>query len=178
MPSSDREVYRYFEANVDTAREIDYLAYAAFAVAKFDWFDKFATTQARAPTQDEVDAWISQLPDSRLDEIHDAAGQVFRTAAREYMAERMERAAQKAVRDSVHAEIARHNKQIEEFVRSATSFSRNLIPNVGIGIISAFIFSVIIIIASLIFTRDPSPLALYKSIDRSDSPAGSQGQSK
>jgi hypothetical protein len=163
VPKSDREVYQYFADNELTLQEVDYLAYASFAVAKFDWFDKFIDTHGREPTQDEINAWISELPDSRLDEIHDTARRVFRSAAREYMAEQMKAAEKRAVDTSILAEIVRHNKQTTDYVRSKMSFWRNLFPNIGIGFVSSVIFAVVIILASLIFTRDPSPIALYKS---------------
>lgn len=92
------------------------------------------------------------------------ASRVFRNAARIYMAERVKEAQAKAVLDSIDTKIKRHNLALERTVRSATSFRENLLPNIGSGILSSVIFSIVIILASLIFTRDSSPIAIYKSM--------------
>ena len=164
MPDADRRIFDYFAANAETAQEVDYLAYASYAFAKFEWFDKYVARHGVEPDQAEIDRWVSELPDSRLDELHDAASRVFRSAARIYMAERMKEAQAKAVLDSIDTEIKRHNLALERTVRSATSFRENLLPNIGIGILSSVIFSIVIILASLIFTKDPSPISIYKSM--------------
>ncbi len=44
---------------------------------------------------------MGELPDSRLDEIHNTASRVFHSAASIYMAERMEQARVQAVLDSM-----------------------------------------------------------------------------
>ena len=162
MSDPDRRIFEYFADNIDTAQEVDYLAFAAYAFAKFEWYDKFKSQNGADPDQNEVNKWVSELPDSRLDEIHQTAGRVFRNAAREYMAEEIKIKIQKAISASIDTEIKRHNKIIEDHLASSTSFKSNVLPNAGYGIISSFIFAVIIILASLIVTKDPSPIALYK----------------
>ncbi len=164
MPDADRRIFDYFAANAETAQEVDYLAYASYAFAKFEWFEKYVDRHGVEPDQAEIDRWVAELPDSRLDEIHDTASRVFHSAASLYMAERMEQARVQAVLDSIDTEIRRHNAALERTVRSATSFRENLLPNIGAGILSSVIFSIVIILASLIFTRDPSPIAIYKSM--------------
>lgn len=164
MPIADKRVFDYFSANEETAQEVDYLAFASYAFAKFEWYERFLSQHGTEPDQAELDKWADELPDSRLDEIHSNATRVFRSAARIYMAERIKEAEAKAISGSVLSEVQRSNKEVERYVRAATSFSKNLLPNIGLGILTSFIFSVFIILASLIFTSDPSPIALYKRV--------------
>ena len=168
MPDADKRVFDYFASNEDTAEEVDYLAFASYAFAKFEWFEKFLVQNGVEPTRAEIDKWIAELPDSRLKEIHDNASRVFRNAARLYMDDRVKLAEAKAVSASIRDEVKRHNEVLEGYVRRATSFKDNLPANIGVGILSSVIFSVVIIVASLIFTKDPSPIALYKSFGPSD----------
>ena len=175
MPDADKRIFDYFARNEETAQEVDYLAFASYAFSKFEWLEKFVDRNGVEPTQAEIEKWVAELPDSRLDEIHNNASRVFRNAARIYMADRIKRAQDEAVSASVFSELARHNAAVEGFVKRVTSFSANLLPNIGVGILSSVIFSIVIIVASLIFTKDPSPIALYKSFAPSDAvPAPTQ----
>ncbi len=164
MPDADRRIFDYFSRNAETAEEVDYLAYASYAFSKFEWFQKYLEQNGREPTQAEADKWIDELPDSRLDEIHSAASRVFRSAARAYMADPMREAQRKAVLESINTEIRRHNQSIEATVTSATSFKANFWPNVGLSILSSFIFSLVLIVSSVIVTKDPSPIALLRGL--------------
>jgi len=49
-------------------------------------------------------------------------------------------------------------------VRSATSFSRNLPGNIAVGVASSFPFARLLILASLLFNKAPSPIALYQKL--------------
>ena len=164
MPDADRRVFDYFAENAETAREVDYLTYASYAFSKFEWSRKYLEQNGREPTQAEMDKWADELPDSRLDEIHDAASRVFQSAAQAYMADQVREATRRAVLTSIDTEIKRHNGAVEGMIRSATSFRSNLWPNIGVSLLSSFIFSIVIILASAIVTKDPSPLALIKSL--------------
>ena len=164
MPDADRRVFDYFAENTETAQEVDYLAYASYAFSKFEWFQKYLNQNGREPTQAETDKWADELPDSRLDEIHDSDSRVFRSAARAYMAESMKEAQRSAILRSIDTEIKRHNTKVEATVISSTSFRTNFWPNVGLSILSSFIFSIVLIVSSVIVTKDPSPIALLKGL--------------
>jgi hypothetical protein len=153
MPANDKEVFDYFRKDASTLAEVDYLAYASYAFDKFAWMEKFTELTGAPASAAQVDHWIAQLPDSRLDEIQQAAVDYFDRAARTYMKPETERAIEEAV-----------NRSILSAVQSATSFKQTFWPNLFVGIVASFAFAVIIIVASSIFARDPSPLALYKAI--------------
>lgn len=89
----------------------------------------------------------------RLDQIRGAAAETFELAATIYMQQRIADERAEAVRTSILAEVRRHN-----------SFWRNLPGNIGLGLISSFLFALTIIAASMIVARDPSPIALYKQL--------------
>ena len=73
MPDNDRDVFEYFRRDASAGATVRSLAYASFAAAKFDWMTKFQAKQGSAPRQEDIDRWISELPDSRLDELKETA---------------------------------------------------------------------------------------------------------
>jgi len=153
MPKTDREVFEYFRSDPETSVEVDNLAYASFAFHKYEWMEQFASLRGRQPTQAEENQWISELPDSRLDEIRDVAYLAFEAAADGYLRERIEQERKTAVEQSILTEI-----------RQFTSFWRNFGPNLLIGIAASVAFSLLLIVMASIFADDPSPIALYKQI--------------
>lgn len=164
MPASDRDVYRHFHAYGDDPPEVTALAYAGYAKAKYDWFAHVEARAGRPPTPEEVDRWIADLPDSRLEGLRQVAIDLFDRAARAYMAAEIERAVAAARDDAVIREIRASNAAVMARVQRTTAFGSTFLANLFIGIVASFAFSLLIIFASLIFTRDPSPFALYRSL--------------
>jgi hypothetical protein len=160
VAANDREVHEYFYSRPDTPPEVAALAYAGYAEAKYDWAAHFEGREGRSPTAQEVDRWIADLPNSRLDGLRDAAVSLFDLAARAYLAADMDEVA-RAARDEA---IVRQVSAIEGRVRKATSFWRTLLPNLVVGVFASLIFSVLIIVAAMIFAKDPSPFALLRSL--------------
>jgi len=153
MPSTDREVFEYFQSKPETPVEVDYLAYAKYAYDKYEWMQKFEEINKREPNVEEENNWIAHLPDSKLDETHNDAFGFFELAARKYMEDEIEEEKKSAINSSILMEI-----------RNFTSFWRNLPANLMIGIFASLIFSVLIILMGVLFARDPSPVALYKEL--------------
>jgi hypothetical protein len=153
LPATDREVFAYFCADPETPREIDYLAYAAYANEKYQWMAHFENAKNRPPTLAEENDWISNLPDTRLEAITRESYAFFKYAAHRYLNEEIEEEKAAAI-----------NNSILDRVKEATSFTSTFIPNLFIGLMASLLFSVLIIIFGAIFNRDPSPIALFKAI--------------
>ncbi len=151
MPNTDREVFAYFRKDEDTSPEVDALAYASYAFDKYEWMAKFEERTGKVPTPEEVELWISDLPDSRLDEIQRNALAFFRDTVSTYVEEAEAKAFQAGMQDAI---VRR--------VEQATAFWRNLPGNLAVGIASSFVFALLLVLASIVFTKDPSPVALYQ----------------
>jgi hypothetical protein len=155
MPNNDREVYDYFRRNAATPVEADALAYASYAFDKYEWIAKLEQ-RGKAPTPEEIDIWIADLPNSRLDEIQRNALALFRATIASYVKPAEDRAYRNGQQDAII-------RQIEV----ATSFWRNLPGNIAVGLVSSFAFALLLIAASLVFNKDPSPIALYNKVTAS-----------
>jgi len=159
MPENDREVFRYFQTDPKSRVSVDSPEYAAFALAKCDWMAKFEEKSGKTPTQQHIDRWISELPDSRLNDLKQTAVDVLNVTYSTYV-EQARLAGYKAGKDD--AVIRR--------VELATSFWRNLPGNIAVGVTSSF--ALLLILVSLLFNKDPSPIARYRKL--SASPASPQ----
>jgi len=84
MADTDRDVFEYFRRDPATAPEAAALAYASFAFDKYQWMKKAPERSGVAPTHERVERWISELPDSRLEEIKLTAGTVFKVTVHAY----------------------------------------------------------------------------------------------
>jgi hypothetical protein len=153
MPNTDREVFAYFRRDEDTSPEVDALAYAADAFDKYEWMTKVEKRDGKVPAGAEIDRWISELPDSRLDEIQQNALAFFRKTVSTYVEEAEERAFRAGQQDAIVRQVER-----------ATSFWRNLPGNLTVGIVSSFVFALLLVLASVVFNKDPSPIALYEKL--------------
>lgn len=174
MPADDREVYEHFNSRPDDPAEVIALAYAGYAKAKYDWVAHVEARHNRSPSSEEVDRWIADLPDSRLEDLRQDAIDFFDLAARAYMAGEMERAVKEARDEAIVREVRGSNQQVQARVEQATGFGSTFWPNLFVGVVASFAFSLLVILASLIFTRDPSPFAILRGLQ--DQPAQPSGQ--
>jgi hypothetical protein len=163
MPASDRDVYQHFHARKD-GREVNALAYAGYAKAKYEWFAHVEARTGRQPSPEEVDRWIADLPDSRLEQLRQEATDLLDLAARAYMAADIEKAVAAARDDAIIREVRASNEALSARLQTATAFGTTFFANLFIGVVASFAFSLLVIAASLIFARDPSPFALYRSL--------------
>ena len=167
MPADDREVWRHFNLRSADTREVTELAYAKFTRSQYEWMAHVETRDGSAPSQSDVIRWIADLPDSYLETIRLYAIDSFDLAARSYMAAEIERAVESARDDAIVREIRASNEAIVAQVTRATAFGSTFLPNLFIGVVASVAFSVLVIGASLIFARDPSPFALYRGLQPS-----------
>jgi hypothetical protein len=174
MPANDRDVYAYFSTRPDTSPEVVALAYAGFAKAKYDWIAHIEAMGGVAPSAAEVDRWIVELPTSRLEGFLEDAIDHFDLAARAYMAEDLADVAEAARDNAVVREVTASNAALLAQVQKVTSFKSTLWPNLFLGVGASFVFSLVIILAGMIFNRDPSPFAWFHSAPAAP-PAGGPG---
>jgi len=162
MPANDRDVYAYFSSRSGNSPEVVALAYAGFAKSKYDWVAHLEERNGMPPSSAEIDRWIAELPDSRLQGILEDAVDLFDLAARAYMAEALDAADAKARDDAIVREVTANNAAVLALVEKVTGFKSTLWPNLFIGVGASFVFSLVIILAGLIFNRDPSPFGWFR----------------
>ncbi len=155
MPISDREVFERFLSDPDRSREEALLAYASYAAEKYDWIAHVEARDNRTPDDAEVARWISDLSDARLRGLQEQAVAAFDIAARAYMEPVIEREAKEAVNASILGAVQR-----------ATSFRATFWPNLFVGIVASFAFSVLVLIAAWVADRDLSPIGLWKHLQK------------
>ena len=165
MPESDQEVFEHFRTDYGNSLEIALLAYARYAQDKYEWVNQRLKNYGKAPTEQEVTNWITDLPNSRLGEIHAGAIATFRNAAEAYMKERMEEEVKRAVERSILNRV----ETVAQQVKDATSFRATWIPNVFVGVVASFVFTLIVLFGAAIYLRDPSPFALFKGDEHAKS---------
>lgn len=151
MPATDRDVFLRFFENPDVSREVALIAYASFAAEKYEWIAHVEEREGEAPSLNQINSWIADLPDSRLAGFQDTALTAFEIAAAAYMQPIMDTAKKEAV-----------DRSILDQVKRVTSFWATFWPNLFTGVVASFAFTILIIICAWIFKRDPSPFALLK----------------
>ena len=149
MPASPREIFEAFtrESGEDYLPEVALLAYGAFAAELYEWVEHEEHRRGRPPTDEEINTWIAQIPDARLNRIRDDALESFGLAARAFLEPEIVRQRKEAVDQSVLAEIQRF-----------TSGFRAFGFNVAAGIVAAFLFALLALAFYYIVTTDPSPM--------------------
>ncbi len=88
----------------------------------------------------------------------------FDRAARADLMPEFLKTLQRARDDAIVREIRTSNEAVTvRFIR-AIAFGSTFLPNRFMGVVASVAFSVLVIGASLIFARDPSPFALYRDL--------------
>jgi hypothetical protein len=159
MPKSDQEVFDHFHTDYgsNARREIALFAYAKFAQEKYDWVNH-EIIQGTPPTEAAVAGWIAALPNSRLAGIYEDANRFFNNAAEAYMRTRMEEERAKAVERSILGQVEAMARRVER----ATSFKATWLPNLFIGVVASFVFTLVVLGGAAIYRGDPSIFALFK----------------
>ncbi len=164
MPFSDEEVFARFRGDATLTREQAHLAYAAYAEAKYDWFEHVRQQTGSPPTLQQVEDWIAALPDSRFNELRLTSFAFFEEAAEAYMLDQIEAAKGEAVNESILNEVQRLNRDLSSKVETAISPWTAWKIGIGSGLLGSFLFVVIVAVSNWLFTSDPSPFALLKAL--------------
>jgi hypothetical protein len=116
MPSNDAEVFDHLTSDQNTSAEIDYLAYAMFALRKANWIDHFKTRHdGTAPTPAEIDAWIGELTDYDFATIRGEAADFFHLSAEEHLHDYIEDQKKSAVNASILSEVQTTMTRVRAF---------------------------------------------------------------
>jgi hypothetical protein len=158
MPDTDQEVFEHFGSGYGDTEEVALMAYARYAKAKYDWVNHELGRLQRLPTEVEVSQWVAALPNSRLDEIRDSAVSQFQVAAEEFVRPRIEEARVRALESVVFSRVDAAAQRVER----ATSFWRNVLPNILVTTISSFVLAVFLIVAAVVYQRDPTVLGMFR----------------
>jgi hypothetical protein len=153
MPETDQEVFDHFSNLAGENFEIGLMAYAKYAQEKYDWATHKRLHDGYPPSDEETTRWITELTNSRLDGIYSGAIIQFGAAAEDYMRPRIE-----AERLAVPGRVEIAAQRVER----ATSFWRNVVPNVIVAVAASFVFSLIVLVSAAIYRGDPSIFALFK----------------
>ena len=107
MPGNPREVFEAFtrEGGEDPP-EVALLAYGAFAAELYEWVEHEEQRQGRPPTDEEINAWIAQIPDARLKRIRDEALESFGLAAKTFLEPEILRQRQEAASPAAFGHLA------------------------------------------------------------------------
>lgn len=177
MPRTDEDVFARFRKDPSLTREQAHLAYAAYAEAKYDWVEHIRKRTGSAPTPEQIEAWIADLPDSRFEELRIAAFNFFEEAAEAYMQPQVEAASTRAVEDSILGEVQQLSRELVAKVETALSPSTAWRIGIGAGLAASFLFTVLVVVCGWLFNSDPSPFALIKELAGHASQQPSSGPS-
>lgn len=106
MPRNDREVFAYLVENDDAPLQIDYLTFAIFAHEKREWAKLYESQHAQqAPSQADIDNWISNLTESQFVGMRSSAESFFIEAANVYFQDRLEAEREAILRSAIVSEV-------------------------------------------------------------------------
>jgi hypothetical protein len=106
MPTNDREVFDKLTSDEETDVYIDFIAYAIFARHKREWIRHYEqSNNGKTPSQTDIDQWISNITDFQFSDMQEEAARLFDSAAREYLETEIESEKERAVSESILAEV-------------------------------------------------------------------------
>lgn len=164
--SRSRDVYhRLIEQDEETSWLLGLVAFAVFEERRIEWMRHFEEQNNIEPTEDEIKNWYEQQPDAALLLARGDAENALQLYAQEVEEEMLER----------------HRRDIEsEVIVSEIRSIKNLWADFGInvagGLVSAFIFAIILTILAFIVFADTSPVNLGKWIGNNESEAIENGE--
>ena len=106
MPKNDREVFEHLIADDETPVHVDFLAYAVFAHEKREWIRLWEQQHGgTAPTQPDIDNWISNLTESQFLGMRVNAERFFLAAADEYLEQQLTVEREAMLRSAIVSEV-------------------------------------------------------------------------
>lgn len=164
MPTNDLEVFEELISDEGTQLEIDYLTYAIYAYRRMRWSDRFVETHGNAPTQQDIDAWITSLSDHEFERMRDEAIDTFHAAAVRYMTEDLQKAKEQGSQESFAAsaiEIKDQMRSVITLVRNVGSIRSQLIAALVTAIATPIILGGTILFLKTYDQNMPSALRIF-----------------
>lgn len=116
------------------------------------------------PSPQQIEDWIAALTESRFNELRLTSFAFFEEAADSYMQEQIEAAKGEAVDQSILGEVRRLNQELSAKVEAVTSTGTAWKIGIGAGVLASLLFTLLVSLGNWIFTSDPSPFALMKTL--------------
>jgi hypothetical protein len=154
--SGPEDTYREL---VEQSKENWLLGLVAFAVVeeqRIEWMRHFETQSGSLPSDQQVHDWYRQQPSSVLLRARGTAENALKVYAEEVAA---------TIEEDYRREI-QEGALIEE-IRSHNRFWPQFGANIAAGLLSTFIFSLLLVLLALIVFKDPSPVAMAKQAQES-----------
>lgn len=126
---------------------------------KGEWIKHFEARKQRPPTQDEINAWISDITPYHFDSLRQKAVDVFDTAARDYMRDEVEAAKEQAL-----------NSAIVREVKAAGVWWKQLLMALAMAILAPLILGAVIVFGDR-FSHYPTPAEVARAL-AGQTPAG------
>lgn len=141
MPNSDHDFWASIVSTDPDQEALHYLTYAKYSFEKYEWYEQFERQTGKAPTESEINGWISQITDARIRAWREAAARTFDVAAREYLKNEIIREKQQIIDNSVVSVVESRLRDIQ----NASSFGKQLFIGFVIAILSPIILGLVII---------------------------------
>lgn len=126
MPGNPREVFETLtQEGGEDPPEVALLAYGAFAAELYEWVEHEEHRQGRPPSDEEINAWIAQIPDARLKRIRDEALESFGLAAKAFLEPEILRQVKKRL---INLYYPRYGASPAAFAHLALMLPRELSP--------------------------------------------------
>ncbi len=144
-------MYKYLVEDSDESWTYGLFAFAIFEEWRIEWQQHWEKQTGSAPTQEDIDHWYLQQPESSVVRARGEA----ETALAGYSSETVE--------EALRVETDRIK---DSTVISEIRLARRLWPQIGVsvvgGVASAIVFAALLIVLLLIVQIDPSPLDIVK----------------
>ncbi len=153
MPNNDREVFEHLTSDKDTSLHLDFLAYAVFAAEKREWMKLWESQhQGTAPSQADIDNWISNLTESQFNGMRGSAEGFFLAAADEYLEQQLTEERRNILRNAIVSEV-----------KSASDWRKQL----GMALLTAIVAPLILgglIAAALFYSTYLTPAEIARRL--------------
>jgi len=127
------------------------VAFAVLEEQRIEWMRHIESKSGALPTDQQIRDWYQQQPSSVLLRARGTAENALKVYAEEIATTIEEDYKKEILESTVVSEIRSNNRFWPQFG-----------ANVASGLVSTFIFSLLLVLLALIVFRDPSPVAMIK----------------
>ena len=155
MPARRRELFSELALNGDGSPDpIGMIAFAQLNADLYETLSHIERQEDRTTDHQDVEDWLSKLPDSRLADYNERAKAWLDAYAWKLMAPEIAR-----------REEAARNSAIVQQIERATAWPKSLVQNVVGGFIATGIFFMLLVALYLTGLIDPSPADVASSVN-------------
>lgn len=152
------DTYKQLVEQSDKSWLLGLLAFATIEEQRIEWMRHYEAQNGKLPSDQLVHDWYRQQPSGVLLRASGAAESALQLYAQE-VASTLEEDYRQEIQESA---------LIEE-IRSHSKFWPQFGANVAAGLLSTFIFSVLLVLLAVIVLSDPSPVAMIRQLQETSS---------